>query len=193
MSLVEVMTSVAMLLVVLVTFMTVLETLNRGMQTQQERSIANDQARLAIERLDREIRSGNVLYNPAAETLANYSFRVYTQANATTRTPPFMCVQWQITTGNELQRRDWPPGEPENVSSWDVVATEVVNRTVTPAVPAFALDPDPVKAGRTLDVTFVVDVDTADASQKTVRIQTSLTGRNTSYGYSADVCEPVPA
>ena len=190
-SLVEVLTSVAMLMVVLVIFLTVLHSINRGVIVQQERSVANDQARLAVERLDREVRSANILYDPAGETLANYSFRIYTQANATTRTPPTQCVQWQITAGRELQRRSWPPGVPGSVSAWSVVAEEIVNRDLSPAVPAFVI-PDPA-AARTVDVTFMVDIDPTDASQRTVRIETSLTGRNTSYGFPTDVCSPVPA
>lgn len=192
MSLVEVMTSVAMLLIVLVTFLTVLMSVNNGVQIQQERSIANDMARTAIERLDREVRSGNVLYNPATEALPYYSFRVYTQANFPTRTE-MQCVQWQVTTENQLLRRSWPQGDPGEVTEWTVVADEIVNRSVSPNVPVFVRDPDVLKGGRTIDVTFMVDVDPADAKQRTVRIETSLTGRNTSYGYPEDACSPVPA
>jgi type II secretory pathway pseudopilin PulG len=192
MSLIELMTSVAMLLIVLVTFLTVLMSVNDGVQIQQERSIANDMARTAIERLDREVRSGNVLYNPADESLPYYSFRVYTQTNFPTRNE-MQCVQWQVTTDNQLLRRSWPQGDPDDVTEWTVVADEIVNRSVTPNVPVFVRDPDVLKGGRTIDVTFMVDVDPADAMQRTVRIETSLTGRNTSYGYPEDACSPVPA
>ncbi|MGH2710128.1 MAG: PilW family protein [Actinomycetota bacterium] len=191
-SLAELMVAVAILLVVLVTFLTVLYSVNTGVQIQRERSVANDQARLAVERLDREVRSGNVLYDPSAETLANYSFRLYTQANYPTRSE-MRCVQWQINTSDQLVRRSWPQGEPDEVTVWAVEADEIVNRSVSPTVPAFVLDTDPVKAGRTVDVTFMVDVDPADSMQRTVKIQTSLTGRNTSYGYPTDSCSPIPA
>lgn len=193
MSLVEVMTSVAILLVVLGTFLTILSTLNDGLQVQQERSIAVDQARLAIERLDREIRSGNLFYDPAGESVPNHTFRLYTQSNAPTRTPSYQCVQYRINDSHQLTRRFWPSGEPQNVSSWSVVAEEIVNRDVDPEVPAFALDPDPAKGGRTVDVTLMVDVDIADTEQRTVRIQSSLTGRNTVFGFPIDSCTPAPA
>ena len=192
MTITEVTVVLAMLLIVLGAFLTVLDSVNRGVVAQQERSEMNDEARLAMERLDREVRSGNVLYDPAAEVPANYSLRIYTQANATTRTPSFVCVQWKIED-RELLRRSWPPGNPGAVSEWLLVADEIVNRELTPGVPAFALDPDPAKNGRTVDVTFMVDTDPDDATNRTVRIQTSLTGRNTSFGYAGDACSPIPA
>ena len=52
----------------------------------REETVGN--ARLATEQMDRQIRSGNVLYDPAVETLP-LSMRVYTQANGDQR-----CVQW---------------------------------------------------------------------------------------------------
>jgi hypothetical protein len=132
------------------------------------------------------------MYDPATEPLAGYTFRVYTQSNAPTRTPPDQCVEWRINSTGELIRRAWDPDDPSDVSSWMVVADHIVNRSLSPSVPAFALDPDPAKAGRTLLVTLMVDPDLADTTQKTQRIQTALTGRNTSFGFSVDACSPVP-
>ena len=192
MTITEVAVVLAMLLVVLGAFLTVLDSVNKGVVAQQERSTMNDEARLAIERLDREVRSGNVLYDPAAEVPANYSLRIYTQANATTRTPAFTCVQWKIED-RQLVRRSWPPGNPGAVSEWLLLADEIVNRELTPAVPAFALDPDPAKDGRTVDIMFMVDADPDDITTRPVRIQTSLTGRNTSFGAASDACSPIPA
>lgn len=186
-SLVEVLVVIGMLMVVLVMFLTVLHSLNNGVLVQQERSIANDQARLAIERLDREVRSANRMYNPGAETLAN-SFRVYTQTNYPTRQEN-RCVQWKIEDG-QLLRRSWPTSpQPGQVTAWHVEAEKLVNEET--GDPAFVM-PDP-SAARTVDVTFVVDADPGDSMSRPVRLQTSLTGRNTSYGYPSDVCTPVPA
>jgi prepilin-type N-terminal cleavage/methylation domain-containing protein len=185
----ELAITLAMLLVVTGTFVGVLESLNRAVIRQQDRSINNDQARLAVEQLDREIRSGNVLYDPATEDDANFSMRIYTQSNATTRTPSFQCVQWVIED-QELLRRSWPPGEPENVSDWRIIAENVVN--VEEGVDAFALDPDPDKGGRTVDIVLMVNSTPEDPTNRTVRIETSITGRNTSFGFPEDVCDPVP-
>ena len=188
----ELVITLSMLLVVTGTFLGVLDSVNRGVIRQQDRSISNDQARLAVERLDREIRSGNVLYNPADEVSGHYSLRIYTQANATTRTPAFQCVQWLIED-EQLLRRFWPPVKPENVSDWRVVAENVVNALPGVEVPAFALDPDLDKGGRTVDIVLMVNSTPGDPTNRTVRIETSLTGRNTSYGFPVDVCDPVPA
>jgi type II secretory pathway pseudopilin PulG len=190
-TLTELVIVITMLLVVTATFLTVLDSVNRGVIRQQDRSISNDQARLAIERLDREIRSGNLLYDPADEALADYSLRIYTQANATTRTPSFQCVQWTIED-QLLLRRFWPPGEPGSASDWRIVAENVVNRDVVPPQPAFALDPDPDKGGRIVDVVLLVNSTPDDPANRTVRIETSLTGRNTSFGFPEDVCDPAP-
>jgi Tfp pilus assembly protein PilV len=188
----ELAITVSMLFVVMATFLGVLDSINTAVGRQQDRSISNDQARLAVERLDREIRSGNVLYNPEDEAEPFYSFRIYTQANATTRTPSFQCVQWLIED-QELLRRFWPPGEPEDVSDWTVVAENIVNAEPGIAVPAFTLDPDDDKGGRTVDIVLIVDSDLDDPVSRAVRIETSLTGRNTSFGFPVDVCDPVPA
>lgn len=192
MTITEVTVVVAMLLIVLASFLTVLESVNEGVIIQQDRSAMNDEARLAIEQIDREVRSGNVLYDPAAEVPANFSMRIYTQANATTRTPSFTCVQWRIEE-QQLNRRWWPPDHPEEVSDWRTVASDVVNRDLSPTVPAFALDTDPARNGRTVDITLMVDSDISDAVSTPVRLQTSLTGRNTSAGYASDACNPAPA
>jgi type II secretory pathway pseudopilin PulG len=192
MTITELTVVLAMLLIILGSFLTVLNSVNQGVIIQQDRSAMNDEARLAVEQIDREVRSGNVLYDPAAEVPATFSMRIYTQANATTRTPAFTCVQWRIDD-QQLNRRWWPPDHPEDVSDWRAVASNVVNRDLSPTVPAFALDTDPARNGRTVDITLMVDTDTSDTVTRPVRIQTSLTGRNTSVGFASDACNPAPA
>ena len=68
----------------------------------------------------------------------------------------------------------------------------IANRKVSPQVRAFTIDPDAAKGGRTLDVVFLVNEDAVGHPTQTVRIQQSLTGRNTSYGFPQDVCEELP-
>lgn len=192
MTLTELIIVASMLLVVTGSFLLVVESVQTSVFRQQRRSETNDQARLAMEQLDREIRSGNILYDPRFEPIPFYSLRVYTQANAPTRTPSFQCVQWKIEQ-RRLWRRSWPPDQPSLVSSWRLIAEHVVNREPTVLQPAFDLDPDPNKAGRTLDVVLMVNADFATERSRTVRIQSSLTGRNTSLGYPITVCDPAPA
>ena len=187
-TLAELMIVVMMLLVVTGTFLTILESVNGAIVRQQARSDTNDQLRAAVQQLDREIRSGNILYDPALETVP-YSLRVYTQANAPTRDVPFQCVQWKIED-RQLLRRFWPPENPGDVSDWRLLADHIVNEDV--GTPAFDLDGDPNKAGRTLDVTLLANADFDTGRSRTVRIQTSLTGRNTSLGYPTTLCDPAP-
>ena len=199
-TLVELMMVTFMMTIVIVVFTSVFENLNEGVARQQERSRANDEARLAIEQLDREIRSGNVLYDPEDDDPQFYTFRIHSQANATTRTSsPYAdpvsgatCVQWWINGDQELVRRVWQPGVANPaVSDWRVVAEHVVNRVPGIDVPAFTVpDPDSL---RTVAVTLMVDVDTSETVSRPVRIETSLTGRNTTLGSSQAVCGSVPS
>jgi prepilin-type N-terminal cleavage/methylation domain-containing protein len=199
-TLVELMMVMFMMTIVIVIFTSVFENVNVGVARQQERSRANDEARLAIEQLDREIRSGNVLYDPEDDDPQFYTFRIHSQANASTRISTTYadafgatCVQWLINDDEELVRRFWKPGDPAVVSDWRVVAEHVVNRTLATPVPAFSLDDDPIRSSRTVVITLMVDADTTETVSRPVRIQTSLTGRNSTLGFSTSVCDPAPA
>ncbi|MEX2458029.1 MAG: type II secretion system protein [Actinomycetota bacterium] len=191
MTLVEMMVTMSLLGIVATMFLSIMVSVQAGVERQMDRSHDNDQVRLAVQQLDKEIRSGNVLYDPAAETAPfapHYSLRVYTQANADVRTPGNRCVQWRITDG-ELQRRDWSTADPSGtVSGWRVVAENVVN--VELGVPAFVLDSDPTKGGRIVDVTIATQTD--GDSGNPVSVAASISGRNTSYGYPLSVCAVVP-
>jgi prepilin-type N-terminal cleavage/methylation domain-containing protein len=197
MTLPELLVSMTLMGIIATMFISVLMSIQQGVTRQQHRSEMNDQARLAVEQMDREIRSGNILYDPAAETSAacggyicdpNYSLRVYTQANAPTRTPPNQCVQWLIQN-RRLLRRAWAPGAGMSLSGWRVVAEGIVNRDVTPAVPAFSLDP--TLGGNVLEITLLVNsrFGMPDAP-RTIRINTSIAIRNSATG---DQCSPIPA
>src|SRR5205807_1768052 len=111
-TLVEMTIALMLMLVVTVIFITVMVSVQGAVAKDQGRSVSNDQARLAVEELDREIRSGNVLYDPSLENdpgngiYPNMSLRIYTQSNADTRNPGNQCVQWRILN-DELQRRSW--------------------------------------------------------------------------------------
>jgi prepilin-type N-terminal cleavage/methylation domain-containing protein len=199
-TLAEVMVTAMIMSIVVAVFFGVLSSVQQGTSRQDFLSRANDQARLAIEELDREIRSGNVLYDPAQEASysslpVGYTLRIYTQTNATTRqpNPGYLCALWTINDQNQLVKNMWPPMNPDQATGWRVVAEGVVNRVVSPPVTAFALDPDPSKGGRTVDITLVVNPDPTNGFSRTVKVQTSSTGRNTSYGFPADVCAETPS
>lgn len=203
MTLVELMVVLSILSIVLVIFGTVLLGIQRAVNRQSDRSGSNDQARLAIEEMDKEIRSGNVLYDPSLtgpghpwsddapnQIFPGMALLIYTQTNAVTRNPGNRCVQWRIT-GGQLQRRDWTTTWQTDglVTTFRVVADHIVNQPPSTTA-AFALDPDPNKGGRTIVVTFLVNQNAK--SGQNVAIQASISGRNTEYGYPSNVCSTIP-
>jgi hypothetical protein len=200
MTVIEMTMTVALLSVVLGILFTVLVSVQSNLVRQASRSNSNDQVRLAVEQLDREIRSGNVLYDPSLESDASHyifpgmSLRIYTQANATTRATNgasgARCVQWRIKydlarTNYELQRRDWVEGSATS-SAWRVVADHIANR-VSPTKSAFAVDP----ARRIVNVALLANDSTKQGG--TVEVDTTVEGRNTIYGYPNTVCATVPS
>ncbi len=199
MTLVELAVSVAILVIALTAFMAVLPSVQNALTRQANRSQSNDQARLAVEEMDREIRSGNLLYNPQGENDPTHgiypymALRVYTQNNADTRIPGNQCVQWRILN-NQLQRRAWSPSWQDDgiVEDWHVVAEGIVNNSVSPVVRAFQLDSDPVKGSRTLIITILSRASTSAGSNTPVQITQSVTGRDTEYGYPSNVCTTIP-
>lgn len=154
------------------------------------RSAQNDEARLALQQIDREIRSGNVFYDPALESdpvndvVPSMALRVYTQANATTRTPGSRCAQWRISD-DLLQTREWAPNDfAATVTPWRTVAEGIVNRTAEPPVPAFAKSA-PSGYGALVRISLVVDGGDGEPTE----IVDSVTGRNTQGNYSSNVCD----
>ena len=199
MTLVEMLVAMFVLGIVMLVFTNVLASVQRGVVAQEKLSRTLDQARLSVQQLDRELRSGNVLYDPALENngqsscdgcLPGYTLRIATQSNATTRSG-HSCVLWQIDAQQRLLTQRWPPNQPDAATGWRVVATGIVNRAM--GEPAFVIDPDPLKGERTLDITLAVNEDLANRPGQTVRIRVALTGRNTSYDYPTNVCSTTPS
>ena len=189
-TLVELLVAMFILGIVMVIFGTTLASVQKAAVREGKLSQANDAARLAVQSLDREIRSGNVLYNPSIETPPYYAVRVYTQSNAPTRAG-YVCSMWMIDDQQELINRRWDPADPNGTATpWRVVADGVVNRILGER--AFQLDTDPMKGDRTLNITIAVNTDYTHHPTSTVRIHAALTGRNTSYGYPVSVCATTP-
>jgi prepilin-type N-terminal cleavage/methylation domain-containing protein len=193
-TLIELLIAMFVLSIVTAVFGSTLASVQSAVVREDRYSRANDQARLAMEQLDREVRSGNVLYDPADPLtgfVPYYYVRIYTQANAPTR-GGYVCSIWQIDANQQLLTERWDPADPNGTSTgWRVVATGVVNRAV--GEHAFQLDPDPMKGNRTLNVTLAVNADLAHGPTQTVRLNAALTGRNTSYGYPVSICSTLPS
>lgn len=191
MTLVELVVAMAILSIVLTVFLTTFVVVQKAATTEDLQSQNNNNTRLALENMDRLVRSGNVLYDPASPSTnpnttgcaAYQCFLVYTQANGTTAQPS-TCVEWRVTGGG-LETRSWVPGQVP-AAAWRVVASGVLNQVVSPGLNTFQIDADPLKGGRTIDVVFLVGI--GGSSKSTSRVEASLTGRNTSYGYLNNAC-----
>jgi prepilin-type N-terminal cleavage/methylation domain-containing protein len=200
MTLPEVLVAAVVMAIAATIFLAVMDSVQRGLAKQIDRSISNDQARLAVQQLDREIRSGNVLYDPATENDATngiypgMSLRIYTQTNANTNSPGFRCVQWRINN-DELQRRYWAVNWRENpsglVSTFRTFADHIVNRSVNPQVTAFSLDTSQSAYGTRL-VKISIVANQNSASGRNVVVNDSVEGRNTTFGYPNNACSDIP-
>jgi prepilin-type N-terminal cleavage/methylation domain-containing protein len=190
----EMVVATAILSIVLLVFTTTLATIQRSVGEQQIRSINNDNVRLALENLDRLVRSGNVLIDPSvvntdckATGSAYQCLLAYSQANGTTALPA-RCIQWRVE-GTTLETRWWEPGDKATTTTaWREVATGIQNLQTTPVTETFRLDPDPMKQGRSVEVLFIVGTGTGGVDGPVARVEASLTARNTSYGYLSDAC-----
>lgn len=189
-SLLETTTVVALLGMVVALLVGILGASQNQLERNISRSSSNDEVRLATYSIDREVRSGNVLYDPALEAyapgdvVAGMSMRIYTQSNST-----FKCVQWRVTADEELQRRSWSPAwlsDPANlVKGWNTVATGIRNRADAKG-PAFSLP-----RTNLLAVDFWSNNDPDAEKGQAVNVKASVSGRNTiAYTSSAQQCGP---
>jgi len=192
-SVVEVVVTLALLAVILAIFSSQMVAMFNRVHTASRRSESNDAVRLAIQELDRQVRSGNVIHDPAADNPAGMSLRVYTQSNAPTASDPSRCVQWRIDT-DRLQTRSWSTDFDAATgdgwaTNWRVVAEHLRNRADTS--PAFAFDTSHSDFGqRIVRVSFVVNRD--ERSGRDVEVTASLTGRNVQFGHPRALCNNVP-
>ena len=174
----------------------------------QKSADAIAELRLALAQIDRQVRSGNVLFSPEDELIpgdcssvpgsdAGTCMRIFTQSNGDQK-----CVQWQVlvdpdsttTPATYLLRtrnwhKDWDTGG-GTVEPWRTVARDLHLGSVAPFTLSTALDTPVTPYG---DRMLRVHLEAWDARrEQPVSIDSSITGRNTSYGYDAGQCDPVP-
>ncbi|WP_084078239.1 type II secretion system protein J [Demequina sp. NBRC 110057] len=173
------------------------------------RTRAVEQARLGISQIDRQIRSGNVIIDPASDGLTesgvaqNYSLRVFTQENGEDK-----CVQWRVAFPSasarfgDLEYREWDAGDPTTATTWSVVASNVVRPSVSPvdanveeSWPPFWTDPRLPTGTRAQNVRITLRLSDPSANEdaKPASVTSVVTGRNTVFGYSPDYCSAIPA
>ncbi|WNM28670.1 type II secretion system protein [Demequina capsici] len=174
---------------------------------------AIEEARLGVSQIDRQIRSGNVILDPASEdentsgVKAYFSMRINTQENGKD-----MCVQWRVIDADgdgfgDLQFRSWEPGNTGGATDWGVVARNLVEMDVNP-VSSADIDPtdpttwppfwvDDSNTGTTtaqfVRVTLRLKDPSARESAKAVSVSTVVTGRNSVIGYPESKCQAYPA
>jgi|SRR5690625_3515657 len=154
-------------------------------------------AQLGLMQIDRQVRSGNVILDPANETYAysgvepGYSLRVFTQTDGV-----HQCVQWRVKTDygrGVLEYRSWDPDRSgsSGVEDWAVVARDIVE------APDGGMPFERTNTAGTSAETSSVDVRLFVQAERTrsaaTAVETTLTGRNTIYGYPIDRCDDVPA
>ena len=167
-----------------------------------------EQARIGLSQIDRQVRSGNLILDPALDGVsqsgvpANYSLRVYTQEGGVEK-----CVQWRVifpTTAaqiGDLQYRSWAPGAPSTATDWSLVADNVMrpaspfSSTDSSTWPPFWVDTS-ITAGteaQNIRITLRMKDPEARADAKPAAVSSVVTGRNTVFGYSSINCSAVPA
>lgn len=198
MTLAEVLVSMMVFSIAMAMIMTAVIAVMGISKEAQGASDAVFATRQALATIDRQVRSGNVLFSPADEvgyvstckdlgTNKGSCMRIFTQSNGAEK-----CVQWQMADdgdgGYQLQMRSWETTWQTggSVTDWGVVARGLL-MTEAP----FELD---VGAGniygeRLLKIHLVAK--NADTGRP-VAIDASISGRNTSYGYTGSQCTPVP-
>ena len=194
-TLVEVLVATAILGIVMLVFTSTLASMQQAVVAEDVRTRLSDQARLALADIDRQVRSGNLLYDPDEETgsvepfgvtAAGYMFRVYTQTKYRAADEP-RCALWLVDDQERLLYRYWPVLDPDQATDSRVVAEHVVNRDT--GVPAFVLD----AMGRTVTASIQANADIVHDPSATQTFEVSLTGRNTSFGYPTTSAPPCRA
>lgn len=185
-SLIELLVVMMLFSLVMVMVFTVLIQVQQQTRDNLGRAEQTAQARLGLAQIDRQVRSGNVVIDPATSGELPRSLRVYTQTDGVRR-----CVQWQVID-EVLRYRSWDPGwstSAGTVDDWRVVARSLVSDASAPQTFRKETAAGGSQA-QSVRVTLWLQAETADG--KPVEMTTVLSGRNTIYGYPADVCSPVP-
>lgn len=173
-----------------------------------------ENARLGLSQIDRQVRSGSVILDPADEPASHsgvdpfYSLRIFTQEGGTPK-----CAQWRVIDADGdgtgvLEYREWSPDYPviSDVTDWGVVAHQLVVTDLdnpqagdSSTWPPFwkdasaMVESDEYTPAQNIRITLHVKDENMRDSAKPVTISTVVTGRNTVMGYSESNCSIIPA
>jgi prepilin-type N-terminal cleavage/methylation domain-containing protein len=185
-TLVETLVSMVVFAVVIGLTVSVLITVSQQTRDNLARSDSVESARIGLSQIDRLVRSGNLLYDPVASGGMNVS--VFTQANGERQ-----CVEWRVQTDGQLRTRSWSPAWQTDgeISAWATYARDLVNNAPGyTATPAFTLTTTGHDSQSVLNVRLLVK--SPDSKGTPVEVMTTLSGRNTLFGYDPAVCQNVP-
>jgi hypothetical protein len=194
-----------------ITFGILIQIMNQSKDTIA-RTHALEQAQLGIAQIDRQVRSGNVIFDPENENKLTsgvdpfYSMRIYTQVDELPK-----CAQWRViqvggNTFGDLEYRTWPPGVPSSATPWSTVAHDLVQVDVHPTFSTDIVKDDPStwppfwvdseSTGGTEAQLIRVTLRLKDPEQRAdtepISVTTVITGRNTVFGYPASSCSQAP-
>jgi len=170
------------------------------------RQRAVEQARIGLSQIDRQMRSGNLILNPSLDGVEQsgvpqyYSVRIFTQEGGIDK-----CVQWRViyydTSGfGQLEFRQWDPASTASATNWSRVASNVTKpvgafSTADPETwPPFWVDASGAASdAQSIRITLRMGDPGAESNAKPQVLTTTVTGRNTVFGYSPLTCSTVPA
>ena len=205
-TLVELLVSMTIFSVLMAIILSLMITMMNQAKDNLGRQRAVEQARLGLSQIDRQIRSGNLILDPALDGIAesgvpaNYSLRIYTQEGGEDK-----CVQWRVifsggSAFGQLEYREWSPTDTSTVTNWGRVASNLVEPTASfsPTDPQswlpFWVDttlPTGTDA-QNIRITLRLNDPDAQAGAKPQVITSVVTGRNTVFGYPSLTCSTVP-
>lgn len=181
-TLVELLISASLLVVALTMFGGSLVTSQKLQVTDSQYSRANDQAQLAFQAIDRQIRSGYVV---GATTVsgADAAVRIYSDAGGTPK-----CIAWVVADGDPagktgiatLYTTSWDavagtmPSFPS--TGWTAMATDLWNWLIVPQVEPFDVPTPPTNVLKTLNV--FLRLNATQRADATVELTSSFTSRN---------------
>lgn len=197
MTLVELLVSMAMLMIALVLFGLALYITQRSAQQSSSYSRANNAVHLALQDIDRQVRSGYVVSDaPIGSVLKGWAVRIYTESSGVPR-----CVAWAVAPGPApsttlaLYTIDWPGAKtaleaavPSSVTKapWrfvtdGLVAQKVGTDGVSTLPHAFSVvDPSGLDIMNSLDIAFWLLASPREGAGelKVTELSSSFTSRN---------------
>lgn len=205
-TLVELLVAMTIFSILMALILSLMITMMNQAKDNLGRQRAVEQARLGLSQIDRQIRSGNLILDPALDGTtesgvgANYSLRIYTQEGGDDK-----CVQWRVifygsSAFGQLEYREWDPADTTTVTSWSRVASNLVKPTASFS----ATDPQswlPFWVDTTLptgtdaqNIRITLRLSDPDAltGSKPQVLTSVVTGRNTVFGYPSLTCNSVP-